>query len=229
MGGVLPDQTSIGPPDAYIRKYERDGNHIWTRQFGTELLESASGLAVDTSGIYAVGVTDGIFPGQTDTQPPDAFLAKYDRDGNPLSIHNIGTGGVEWALDVDVNLAGIYAVGWTTGVFPGQTANGDMDAFLLRAPLESAPADPAVALQQLVDDIDNLNLPKGTSASLNAPLKQAVMLLTDDNTTNDNGVCGKLHAFTNRMKAAEKSDKLDAEEVSDLRDLVNSLQSSLGC
>src|SRR5713101_2110893 len=33
--GTLPDQTSAGANDAFVRKYDPFGNVIWTRQFGT--------------------------------------------------------------------------------------------------------------------------------------------------------------------------------------------------
>jgi hypothetical protein len=57
--GALPGQTySGGSYDAFIRKYDLGGTELWTRQFGTSGFDNASGVAVDTTGVYVVGQTD---------------------------------------------------------------------------------------------------------------------------------------------------------------------------
>ena len=54
--GSLPDQTSEGGLDAFIRKYNSDGDEEWTRQFGTSERDVASGVSADSSGgVYVVG------------------------------------------------------------------------------------------------------------------------------------------------------------------------------
>ena len=67
--------------NAFIRKYNSDGNEKWTRQFGTSGIDAASGVSADSSGgVYVAGETDGIFPGQTSEEETDAFLAKFAID-----------------------------------------------------------------------------------------------------------------------------------------------------
>ena len=76
-GGTLPGQTSAGGSDVFVRKYDVNGNEIWTRQFGTSIFDSPRGISVDASGIYAAGRTDGTLPGQTSAGGHhDAFVAK---------------------------------------------------------------------------------------------------------------------------------------------------------
>ena len=64
-GGALPGQTrtSGGGDDAFVRKYDRNGNELWTRQFGSAGQfegrvgeDRASGVAADATGVYMGGV-----------------------------------------------------------------------------------------------------------------------------------------------------------------------------
>ena len=63
--GTFPGQTSAGLFDAFVRKYDANGNEVWTRQFGTSGTDEAHGIAVGSSGVYVVGRTLGSLPGQT--------------------------------------------------------------------------------------------------------------------------------------------------------------------
>ena len=52
-------------------------------QFGTSEFDYASGVAADSSGgVYVVGNTDGEFPGQTGEGDQDAFIRKYNANGD---------------------------------------------------------------------------------------------------------------------------------------------------
>ncbi len=62
-----------------------------------------------------------------------------------------------------------------------------------------------------------------------APLKQAVKLLNDDNTNNDNAVCGKLNAFINEVNAKEKNGKLTLAQADQLKQQANAIKFSVGC
>jgi uncharacterized protein (TIGR03437 family) len=55
--GILPGQTSSGNYDSYIRKYDPNGNEIWTLQFGTKSSDRANGAAANSSGVYIAGNT----------------------------------------------------------------------------------------------------------------------------------------------------------------------------
>jgi hypothetical protein len=43
--------------DVFVVRYDLDGNHVWTRQFGTDRTDSGQGIAVDDSGVYVSGKT----------------------------------------------------------------------------------------------------------------------------------------------------------------------------
>lgn len=131
-GGTLPGQTAFGGTDAYIRKYDALGNELWTRQCGTTANDRAFGVTRDhEENVYVVGYTLGIFPGQTQSGYIDAFIKKYDNNGNELWTRQFGTSedAVAYGVAVDGN-GNVYAVGKTWGVFPGQTSSGEMDAFI---------------------------------------------------------------------------------------------------
>ena len=52
-------------------------------QFGTSELDFALGVSADSSGgVYVVGIAGGEFPGQTNEGGSDAFIRKYNSDGD---------------------------------------------------------------------------------------------------------------------------------------------------
>jgi hypothetical protein len=127
--GTLPGQTSAGSDDAFLRKYDLDGNELWTRQFGSSADDSASSIAIDASGVYVTGGTAGTLPGQTSSGSGDVFLRKYDLNGTEVWTRQFGTNKGEAANAVAVDGSGVYLAGTTTGILPGQTSAGDNDAF----------------------------------------------------------------------------------------------------
>ncbi|MBN2113010.1 MAG: hypothetical protein JW785_02665 [Acidimicrobiia bacterium] len=137
--GCLPDQEYCESRDAFVRKYSHAGKHRWTRQFGTNDVDEANGVAVDATGVYVAGMTYGVFPGQT-TYPgawnmdPDAFLAKLDHAGNQVWARQIcstsGSNYFDFGWGVAVGGAAVYVVGSTRAVLPGQTSTGGEDAFV---------------------------------------------------------------------------------------------------
>lgn len=130
---ALPGQSLEGFDDAYVRKYDRMGNEIWTHQFGSSHLDMARGIDVDDSGVYVVGTTLGSLPGQTSAGGGDAFIRKLDSSGTEVWTRQFGTGGGDWdeAHSVFVDGSGVYVAGSTaTGALPGQVSAGGHDAFV---------------------------------------------------------------------------------------------------
>jgi len=130
--GPLEGQTSDGGGDTYIRKYDVDGNEIWTRQFGTTGNESVlvGGISVDTTGVYVVGETFGSLEGQTNEGGGDAFVRKYDVDGNEIWTRQFGTIDRDRATGIYSDSSSVYVLGESSGTFPGQTNEGNEDAFI---------------------------------------------------------------------------------------------------
>jgi|GEM_PF-784617 len=108
---VLPGQTGAGGLDAYLRKYDAHGNELWTRQFGTTGDDAALGVAAHEGGVYVTGFISGVLPGQTSAGSTDAFVRKYDTDGNVLWTRQFGTTGLDEAACVAVDGSGVYVGG----------------------------------------------------------------------------------------------------------------------
>ena len=134
--GVLPGQSRQGGfSDAYLRKYDGEGNELWTRQFGGQGDDAAQDVAADDSGnVYVVGNTAGNFPSGTIVGGiSGAFLRKYSSDGAELWDRQFGVENFASANGLDVDIAGnVYVAGQAEGALPGQIGAGFNDAFLRR-------------------------------------------------------------------------------------------------
>jgi hypothetical protein len=131
--GALQGQTSAGGDDAFVQKYDADGNVLWTRQFGSSGFDQATGIAVDASGVYVAGFVAGALPGQVSAGGnSDAFVRKYDADGNELWTRQFGTAGAvgDDARGISADSSGIYVAGLVSGALPGQVFAGIRDSYL---------------------------------------------------------------------------------------------------
>jgi hypothetical protein len=123
LSGALPNQTSTGGEDGFVRKLDAAGNEVWTRQFGTSADDEVYRVVGDGSGIYIVGQTGGTLPSQVSAGgTSDAFVRKYDLNGNELWTRQFGSNIDDAALDVAVDSAGAYVV--------GRIGSGSGDAFV---------------------------------------------------------------------------------------------------
>jgi uncharacterized protein (TIGR03437 family) len=126
VGGTFPGQTGSGSgPDSFVRKYDTSGNELWTRQFGTGKPVFALGMAAGGGGVYVVGRGSGTFPGQMQVLSEQAFVIKYDSNGNQQWVREFAsTEGVE-AHAVATDATGVYVVGTADGALPGQMGFGN--------------------------------------------------------------------------------------------------------
>ena len=124
--GALAGQAKTGPNDnAFVAKYNIEGDAVWTRQFGTQSTVQALGVAADASGVYVAGAIDccgSPFPGIVSTPGADAFLRKYDHEGTELWTQQFGAGDPDRATAVAVDGTGAYVIGSTGGNFAGPAA-----------------------------------------------------------------------------------------------------------
>ncbi len=137
--GTLPDQTSAGGRDVFVRKYDLDGTEVWTHQFGTSGSDGAEviGTAVDGRGVYVASNVGGALPGQASAGSADAFARAYDADGNELWTVQFGTAGFDRAQAIAVHRTGIYLSGRVGGTLPGQTSAGGQDCFVAKLVLDN--------------------------------------------------------------------------------------------
>lgn len=74
----LPGQTWIGGYDAFVRKYDREGNEIWTRQFGTAGDDVAHFVKILHENVYVSAIWRHREEGR------QAVLRKYSPDGREI-------------------------------------------------------------------------------------------------------------------------------------------------
>ncbi|MCH8979561.1 MAG: SBBP repeat-containing protein, partial [Armatimonadetes bacterium] len=143
------------------------------------------------------GGTSGTLPGQTSAGNFDAFVRKYDADGNEVWTRQFGGSGSDRASGISVDASGVYVAGSTTGTLPGQTSAGSADAFVVKLSILT----PTEAVQQLMEDVVALNLSVGIENSLDAKLDAAFRALADLRAGNDGSAVSVLQAFINAVMA----------------------------
>lgn len=117
-GGPL---TSAGQNDVYVAKFDVNGHHLWSRQFGDADPQLGRSVAVDGSGnIIVAGSMQGSvdFGGGplTSAGGYDIFVAKFDADGNHLWSQRFGDGSQEEGYSVAVDASGnVVVTGWFGG------------------------------------------------------------------------------------------------------------------
>jgi len=124
---------SQGNTDAFLLKYDRDGRTIWRKQPGTPAEEYATSVATDAdSNVYLVGSTRGALAGDFKGKI-DAFVIKYDRDGQIVWQDQPGTdeGGLATSVATDAD-GNVYVTGGTGGVLPGCIETCTPGAFLIK-------------------------------------------------------------------------------------------------
>ncbi len=120
--------------DAFIMKFDTDGNKQWTQHHGTQTCDSSSSIAVDADGnMYITGGTAGNLDGNESAGYFDIFVTKYDFAGNRIWTELLGTpdweSGSGIALDAKAN---VYIVGSTYGNLDGNKNNGSYDIFIAK-------------------------------------------------------------------------------------------------
>jgi Ca2+-binding RTX toxin-like protein len=105
--------------DAWVAKFDSNGNQQWWTELGGPAFDETYSVAVDKDGnSYTAGWTYGL------TGPTvglyDAWLTKFDPQGQIVWTQQFGTTGYEfpWAVETD-SQGNIYLTGITTGLFPG--------------------------------------------------------------------------------------------------------------
>ncbi len=117
-GGGL---SGAGNNDFLLVKLDSSGNHVWSRRFGDDGLQTATGTAIDGMGNV---VMTGYFQGTVDfgggpltcVGGMNVAVAKFDTNGNHLWSHRFGDTEGAYANHVMVDGAGNVVV---TGFFQG--------------------------------------------------------------------------------------------------------------
>ena len=121
-----------GESDAYVAKYDTDGNSVWAKQFGSIHREWGNGVAVDSSGsVYVTGTTSGSLFGVIAGES-DAYVAKYDTDGNSVWAKQFGSDLHDGSNNISVDSSGnVYVTGTTSSSISDINVGSD-DAYVAK-------------------------------------------------------------------------------------------------
>jgi hypothetical protein len=140
---VLASMTSLqGPGDAFLTKLSASGAILFSTYWGGSGTDGATGIAVDSTGVYITGYTNSFnFPGQR-RAPADnqyhAFVAKFSLTGQ--EIYSLVFGGSSqdeaYAIAVD-SMQQAYITGYTySSDFPELVSSskyhGGQEAFVAK-------------------------------------------------------------------------------------------------
>ena len=134
-GGSVAGQPYVGDKDLVLVKDSPAGVRLWTRELGSARLERAYGVVIDPAGdIVVTGYTNGDFDGShLNNTTDDAFVVKFDPDGNREWLRQFGVPGVAdrgYALGTDAT-GNIYVTGYTRGNLAA-TNLGDKDVYVAK-------------------------------------------------------------------------------------------------
>jgi hypothetical protein len=131
FSGALATNRLAGYPDIFLAKYDAAGNVLWVRSAGSAvgggtLGESGNGVAVDSSGnAFVSGCFNGSASFGTNTVTSagglDAFIVKYDPDGNAVWVRKAGGPSDDCSFSVAIDNGGNSYV---TGEFRGTMSFG---------------------------------------------------------------------------------------------------------
>ncbi|MHA1370168.1 MAG: hypothetical protein ACTSRA_10690 [Promethearchaeota archaeon] len=93
--------------DAYVAKYDLDGNQIWFQSWSAGGIEAAPGLSVTSDSVYITGITTG------NESNGDIFIVKYDKNGNKIWDRVWGGSGGDVGVEIAEISGNVYVVGYT--------------------------------------------------------------------------------------------------------------------
>jgi gliding motility-associated-like protein len=159
--GITSSQTGIASPgafqttnnggfaDAFVAKFDTDGNRVWSTYFGGNMDERSNSITIDDDGnVTIIGWTNSnssiASPGafQTTFQgQEDIYLAQFDNNGLRRWATYYGDIGYDIGLQVDADASNNLVIsGWTSSTANFSTAvafqtvygGGTADAFIAR-------------------------------------------------------------------------------------------------
>ncbi len=140
--------------DAFVAKYDSDGNFLWANSMGSKYGDMGQAIAVDNKGnVYVTGVYNDTINfnenGSGGIVLPygkaDIFLVKYDSTGNYVWAKGMGGTGNDYGNGIAVDGNSVYVTGYIdagTSNFDGNNIKGQLnsmggtDIFLARYDLD---------------------------------------------------------------------------------------------
>lgn len=127
LDGAGPRRRHRG--QTWIAKLDSKGAQVWVRQFSGTRRQFTEGTAIGTDGqggVYVGGLTfDELVPGQG-IRKRDAYLTKYNSQGQREWLHQIPGEGNDQITDLVVDVLGnVYVVGETDRAMPETTGQSE--------------------------------------------------------------------------------------------------------
>jgi len=114
--------------DAWIARYDHNGNLLWIKQFGGSNTDSATAMTVDNHGnVYITGLALGNQYANTESDE-NMWVAKLDSQGKRIWTRVLRLLGQEQPYAIDIDLRGELLVSGTVLT----TAGEDNNAFLIK-------------------------------------------------------------------------------------------------
>ena len=121
--------------EVFIAKYDSTGNEIFIKQVGTDNpADLAYDIAIDSKDqVYVAGGTSGAFEGNENEGQQDAFLIRFDKDGNTDKLIQFGTPLDDFAQSIAIDgYDDVLITGASMGNFNAMENLGLYDIFLLK-------------------------------------------------------------------------------------------------
>jgi hypothetical protein len=126
--------SNAGKEDAFLIRFDANGDILWSRSVATPGPDHAYGVHVLPDGdVLVTGRMAGSDWTLTSGDPGDAFLARYDENGNLRWLQRFGSSAYEYGRSIAVTAKGdIIVSGRSEGNFQGLTNQGGFDGFVSR-------------------------------------------------------------------------------------------------
>lgn len=125
-------KTPHKPADSWVLKYSSRGQLLWQKPLATPRYDFTSGIVVDSGdNIYISGTTDGALGGPN-VGGQDAWIIKYNCQGQQIWKQQIGTASTEFLGNIKVDKNNnVYLVGITEGALARANV-GQMDVWVVK-------------------------------------------------------------------------------------------------
>jgi hypothetical protein len=131
-GSFETDDSFQGTKEVLLAKYDSEGTLQWVRQYRTQSERDAEGMGIttdSTGNVFITGKSEGGLLGPK-LGGDDAFVMKYDTDGELLWTKVLGAGGRDTGTDIITDSQGnVYVTGFSSAAFDSPKA-GNIDLFI---------------------------------------------------------------------------------------------------
>jgi hypothetical protein len=159
---------------------------------------------------------DGIEVDQTAPVDPGTKLVSSGQGG--LTIGDVFQGGEAFVGSIDE--IEIYNLALTQNQIQSIFNAGDAG---------KCKPTPSERVYEVIEILENFDLPTGVENSLKSNLQQTAQLLKDGNPDNDRAACGILSSFLQKVNQQLENDQITEEQATILSGKANIIITELGC